>query len=626
MLHRNLQDLQNIRQFILSQPLSATAYNELAKFLVASGKLDAAQRASHQTKILDVLYFENNEKYVPNVNSRIHEITNDKAKAQEVDDNQKISKHLVYGDNAFQSQDWLEAITHYQYVLAHDSNHIATKRKLAEALQNCSEKNLELAQKCYRDLEIQESFFSKQDPGYQRLIKQLYWRQTESQWQYASLLLAYLFVKILNSTSESSSKLLLTLNYIISSTPNNAILEDMTAIDVLKFGHQQFLEGDFQKAVSAYHSVFISLTKKIEEGNFQEPLEILMNLMDTLTYHSGCHISSLLAVVAGAIKYQETGQVSDFVHQVKIGLHCQTNAYFNDFVSWIISKISPPHVLNNNVVTGILGVLNQSDLNEVLKDINQTSYHIFEQKLPKNMCENLINFALITEGQLTIQGQSEPRIGLYDRRYPQADGCYFTAQDIIDNHEIQKLIIDDSLVSVARQHLQAEPIFANVSMWWSSAHSQQANSTMAQLYHFDMDWVKWTNFFFYLTPVDTNRGPHCYVTATHHRNSKPSQLLQRGYARISDSELRQYYPEESFVEILGDCGTIIVGDTRCYHKAKVPNQGDRLIINLTYTNTLALGGMYKEPVIKETHHPDFLKASQQNPHLFKKFNNVNNPL
>ena len=92
-------------------------------------------------------------------------------------------------------------------------------------------------------------------------------------------------------------------------------------------------------------------------------------------------------------------------------------------------------------------------------------------------------------------------------------------------------------------------------------------------------------FFVYLTDVDISSGPHCYIEGTHRPKSKKN-FLKKGYVRIPDNEIKMNYPSEIIKEIKGEAGTIIVGDTSCFHKGLPPINSKRLILEFEYSNSL----------------------------------------
>jgi len=63
-------------------------------------------------------------------------------------------------------------------------------------------------------------------------------------------------------------------------------------------------------------------------------------------------------------------------------------------------------------------------------------------------------------------------------------------------------------------------------------------------------------------------------------------LLERGYSRISDSDIIKFYSKDRFKEIKGEAGSIILGDTISWHKGKPIKKGTRLIFQLQFTSSL----------------------------------------
>ena len=121
-------------------------------------------------------------------------------------------------------------------------------------------------------------------------------------------------------------------------------------------------------------------------------------------------------------------------------------------------------------------------------------------------------------------------------------------------------------------------------MWWSTTFNKKADSAAAQEYHYDLDGLKWLKFFIYLTDVDYDTGPHVYIPQTHKPFKKKYKHMLRGYQRISDEEIMQNYNKVE--KIIGNSGTMIIGDTNCFHKGQVPKKNNRLIFEFQYSNSL----------------------------------------
>ena len=211
---------------------------------------------------------------------------------------------------------------------------------------------------------------------------------------------------------------------------------------------------------------------------------------------------------------------------------------------------------------GVLGTLSKMDLAMAADTIKREGYYIFPTKLPEALCDRLTEFALRNPAQPWPRREGVPESMLYDRGHPVAENYRLAEQTSIESPDVQELMADTSLLSVAQAYLGVTPILDLIAYWWSTAYSATASSEAAQLFHFDMDRIKWLKFFFYLTDVTAENGPHVFVASSHRRNGQPAELLRRGYVRIPDADIERYYPRQDIIEIPGMRGTIFAADTR----------------------------------------------------------------
>ncbi|NEO51250.1 MAG: phytanoyl-CoA dioxygenase family protein [Moorea sp. SIO4A3] len=155
-------------------------------------------------------------------------------------------------------------------------------------------------------------------------------------------------------------------------------------------------------------------------------------------------------------------------------------------------------------------------------------------------------------------------------------------QQIFENPDLLNLIIDQSLLAVAQEYLNCSPVLDLVALWWSAPFHGKGTSLAAQEYHHDMDRIKFLKVFIYLTNVNSENGPHCYVKGSHIR--KPKELVFDG--RKSDATIGLHYLESEIHELCGPRGTIIIADTRGFHKGKTLTSGNRLLFQIEFSNSL----------------------------------------
>ncbi|MDX2212957.1 MAG: GSCFA domain-containing protein [Oculatellaceae cyanobacterium bins.114] len=301
-------------------------------------------------------------------------------------------------------------------------------------------------------------------------------------------------------------------------------------------------------------------------------------------------------------------------------LYCLTNGEFNDFISNVLGIYYPEYSLRQ--VKGLLGKLDDRAMDEVVQSLQKDGFYQFEYKLSKQHCEELKNFALTNPCRPnSLDAESDVRT-LYDRQSALATLYYFDEKVLINNPLIQTLVADQSLLGIAQAYLGCKPICDSVALWWSTpnSHTDADKAKAAQLYHFDMDRIKFLKFFIYLTDVSPQTGPHCYIKGSHQR--KPAPLLRDG--RIADDELACYYTQNSFMELLGEAGTIIAVDTRGFHKGKPLDKDERLILEIEFSNSL-FGTTYSNHQLTEPLELEFRQAIQNYKHTYSRFALMNSP-
>lgn len=149
---------------------------------------------------------------------------------------------------------------------------------------------------------------------------------------------------------------------------------------------------------------------------------------------------------------------------------------------------------------------------------------------------------------------------------------------------IRQLSDDPLLVATAARYLGTPPKLIGVNLFWSypAQVSNDKRSYAAQLFHFDLDDFKFIKFFFYLTDVDMESGPHVLVRSSHHIKRYASLGDRLKVRRYSDEEILSAYGADRIVTITGPAGTGYAEDTLCIHKGLPPAAKDRLILQIQY--------------------------------------------
>jgi hypothetical protein len=330
-------------------------------------------------------------------------------------------------------------------------------------------------------------------------------------------------------------------------------------------------------------------------------------------------IKDLFILLAGFLSYSIYGRNSDKAYQAMIRIFCVSRGKSNDIASSFISVIHPPKHFPSN--EGILGNMTGKNIETALSNLVNNGFHVFEQRLPAELCSKIQNYALrekVTRQRIDGEIRDGEIREIFDRKNPQALRYHLSMNQVLANPEIQKLSIDFSILTVAQAYLRTEPILDIPTLFWSTGLHDRGDIEAAQFFHFDMDRIKWLKFFFYITDVNEETGPHCFVKSSHRSGGIPQELLQYGYARHSDEEVAKYYHPDQFVEFIAPKGTIIAEDTRGLHKGKPIKSGDRLMMQLQFSNSL-FGSSIPKASFGEIHDPKIQGIIQKFPRIYSQY-------
>lgn len=263
-------------------------------------------------------------------------------------------------------------------------------------------------------------------------------------------------------------------------------------------------------------------------------------------------------------------------------LFIHTKGKLNDELSEKINNKICKYSQIDNV--GILG--NNKSHFENAKKMKEDGFFIFDAILPQKSLDAIFEYAKNTPvSYLDLDAENEESKSkkvIFDELNIISPRYQFTGNEVFGCSELQQLIFDKSLLAFAQEYLGCKPILDLVAFWWSAPFFGKGKSAAAQMYHFDLDRVKFMKFFFYITDVDSETGPHCFVKGSH--GKLPKEIDRDG--RFEDIEIEKVYGKENLLELCGKKGSIMAVDTRGFHKGKDLIKGKRLLFQIQFTNSL----------------------------------------
>ena len=293
-------------------------------------------------------------------------------------------------------------------------------------------------------------------------------------------------------------------------------------------------------------------------------------------------------LAAGYIVYLFRRETPEYGYYAMVGLFCMTRGRSNDLMSRLIGLVKRPYQFQHPV--GVLGnMTSPAARTRIVDTLRRDGYVTFPGVLPPEVCDRLLAYSLRQPSRMRVMDNKRTVVDhrvVYDRAAPAAVRYDFGMGDLLANPDVQQLLADQSLISVAQDYLGARPTFDVLAMWWHTAFSDTPDSEAAQYFHFDMDRPKWVKCFIYLTDVTEASGPHVFVAGSHRTGGIPRAFLDRGYARLMDDEVKAEFGAERIVEFAAPRGTIILEDTRGLHKGAHVRSGDRLMLQIQFSNSL----------------------------------------
>ena len=323
----------------------------------------------------------------------------------------------------------------------------------------------------------------------------------------------------------------------------------------------------------------------------------------------------------GWIVYTWSGRTPARALQAMIRMFCRSRGRSNDLMSGIISITRPPYRLPRK--DGVLGQLDDFQLAAISEELRVKGYYVFPRRLPDSVCDRLTAYALSHECEARatdaeVAAGGKPRRVVYDPVNVHSVRYEFLQQQVINIPDVQVLLSDLSIISVAQDYLRCRPIADVSGLWWHTAFGDGPDKEAAQFFHFDMDRLKWLKFFFYLTDVSADSGPHSFVAGSHRSGGIPQALLQRGYSRLEDREVASYYSSDAFIEFTAPRGTILAEDTRGLHKGKHVLAGHRLMLQLQFSNSL-FGATYAPARFSAKSDPRLQEIARKFPAIYSNF-------
>lgn len=172
----------------------------------------------------------------------------------------------------------------------------------------------------------------------------------------------------------------------------------------------------------------------------------------------------------------------------------------------------------------------------------------------------------------------------------------FSAADVVAAPHLAAIANRADVLARVAGFLGVPPTIQYHTAWWSFGGRPAPKG--AQSFHIDRACYRFLKLFVYLTDVDGETGPHCYVersfdpavwrerVADADKNDpEASQRFRRMLTskRKEDAVVTEFFGADRVVTLTGKAGEAFLVNTAGYHKGVLPVGGDRLLYQALYT-------------------------------------------
>jgi hypothetical protein len=296
---------------------------------------------------------------------------------------------------------------------------------------------------------------------------------------------------------------------------------------------------------------------------------------------------ALATLLVAVLVYVFSGRTPSRGLQAMIQVHAATNGWATQAIAALFRLGRPARPLDGvRDPKDLFAGLSADQTATVVGGLRRDGYAVAPTRIPGDVVARLRAFAEQTQGTPTdAAGKSGPR-QRYDRSDRTVAKFQFDARDLANQVDIQNLAADTGLLDIAQRYLGCLPVLDSIAMWWSTPHLERPADEIAQRFHIDNDRLRWLKIFIYLTDVNQESGPHVFVRHSHLREPRRAELVARGYVRLADEDVRRVYRADEIVDIVGPAGTVLLEDTSGFHKGRMPEKLERLMLEYQFSSNL----------------------------------------
>lgn len=305
----------------------------------------------------------------------------------------------------------------------------------------------------------------------------------------------------------------------------------------------------------------------------------------------------LSIILVGLIVAKQTGITPEIAHLKMIRVFCQTNGLSNELIhSLLVPELHLKEIESHSKFTDeVFGNISQEFTQIVFSSLESCGYAVIESAVPDSLMSDFLKELSFDHSWSFYGRDGFAGVGPLPQRCSEHIAATLPANILRELPSVKALLASPLLNLLASYAMKAQvtDVVPQVQYTFPDPACVEASSELAQLFHYDFDSTRFAKIFIYCNDVSEDNGPHVFIPGTHAVGKKSGLLLSRGYSRVSDSDMAKHQMQAPVV-VTGKCGTVIVGNTKCWHKGMPVSSSFRLMLTLVYYSSSNISRKFEQ--------------------------------
>ncbi len=151
---------------------------------------------------------------------------------------------------------------------------------------------------------------------------------------------------------------------------------------------------------------------------------------------------------------------------------------------------------------------------------------------------------------------------------------------------LAQLALHPQLVGIANAYLGMYSKLMSLKYWYTLCSPASTDKSGSQLWHRDYQDYSIVKVFLYMNDIDAGTGPFSFVPGTHNGflrwSDAESFRDSQNAVRVDDERMKRFVPESRWYVGTGRNGTVVIADTKGYHKGGFATKHDRQMVHCSY--------------------------------------------